>query len=258
MSQPQGQTKVFDRAVSLMDNIMFSKEAIGVNELARLCNFNVTTAYRVLQILCDKGWIYKNHENRYLVGYKLSNISIKRNFYKALSEVAHYTMKRISKQAFQAVNLVIRENEKCYILHQTRTERIVDYVPPVGTSIPIYASACGKVLLANTPNIVRDLIIDSLEMIPLTSNTLVDRDDLLKELNACRENGFALDRHESQQGGFCIAVPIVSNTQEVIAAISFSGIIGNVPQEEIDRYCEILKKASKEISENLFRLENEV
>ena len=258
MTQLQGQTKVIDKAVIMLDIIIASKEALGVNELARLCNFNVTTAFRILQMLCEKGWIYKNNEDRYLIGYKLSNIGIRQNLYQALSEVAYYTMKRLSKQVFQAMNLVIRENNNCYILQQARTERIVDYVPPIGTMIPIYASACGKVLLANTPDTIKDLILASLDMQPLTKHTLVRQDDLLKELDECRKNGFALDRHESQEGGFCIAVPIFSDIGEVIAALSFSGIIGKVAQEEIERYCTVLKEASEEISKNLFRLQKEI
>ena len=58
---------------------------------------------------------------------------------------------------------------------------------------------------------------------------------------------------ESQEGGYCIAVPIRCN-EEVIAALSFSGIIKKLQPDEIVGYSNLLASAASEIEQNLFQL----
>ena len=86
----------------------------------------------------------------------------------------------------------------------------------------------------------------------------------VKELAAVRERGFALDAHESQEEGFCIAVPVRAakgaargggrgaGEGEIIAALSFSGFIGQKTVGEIDHYVKLLHGASAEITARLF------
>lgn len=52
---------------------------------------------------------------------------------------------------------------------------------------------------------------------------------------------------ESQEEGFCIAVPVRSHEGEIIAALSFSGILGGLSEEETARYFQLLKEASAEL-----------
>ena len=75
----------------------------------------------------------------------------------------------------------------------------------------------------------------------------------MEELELCRKNNYALDVMESQEGGFCIAVPIRCN-EEVVAALSFSGIIKKIQPDEIAGYYNLLISAANEIEQNLFQL----
>lgn len=251
-----GNIKALDKAMLVLDFIRESPTPIGVNEIARQCSLNITTTFRILQTLKEGQWVYQDNSEKYRIGTKLSFMTPNNNFYAALQEVAFYTMQAMTAKTSHAMNLAVRNYNQCFILQQSRTNKIVDYVPPIGTNLPIYASAVGKVLMAWLPESLQNMIMDSLVFTPLTRHTITTHAALAEELEFCRKNNYALDMMESQEGGFCIAVPICCNN-EVIAALSFSGIIKKVQPDEIVAYYNLLSSAAREIEKNLFQMNGE-
>jgi DNA-binding IclR family transcriptional regulator len=246
--------KALEKALSLLDAVREANRPLGVNELAKLCSLSPATAFRMLKTLLSHGWVYQDENEKYILGHKISFVTEKTSFWLAMKEVAYFVMARLSVSEQQAMNLVVRDGAKCYILGQSRTEKIVDYVPPVGTVLPVYASACGKILLSELPDKILGGILDLTEMKRMTPYTITDRNKFSEELCRVRERGYALDAHESQEEGFCIAVPVRAKTGEIISALSFSGFIGQKTVDEIDYYVNLLKKASAEITVQLFQL----
>lgn len=249
--------KVLEKALTILDTIRETDRPLGVNELAKLCALSPATTFRMLRTLKSHGWVYQDENEKYTVGYKISFVTEKNSFRLAMKEVAYYTMARLSAVEREAMNLVVREQERCYILGQSRTEKIVDYVPPVGTVLPLHASACGKVLMSELPEPILSDILNTMDFRRLTSHTITDRNEFLRVLAEVRERGYALDEHESQEEGFCIAVPLRAPSGEIAAALSFSGFIGQKTVSEIDYYVRLLKDAAREIMDKLFQL-NEV
>lgn len=244
--------KVLDKALTVLDALRTAKEPLGVNELAKLCDLSAATAFRILKTLKSRGWVYQNESEKYSAGLKLSYPSEPDNFWMLLRENAYHTMMKLSSAEREAMNLVVRDLERCFILCQSRTEKIVDYVPPVGTALPFHASACGKILLSELVEPTLGELLDTIDFRRMTASTITDRGAFLEELSGVREKGYALDAHESQEEGFCIAVPVRDKTGGIIAALSFSGFIGRKSAPEIDRYVGLLKSASDEISKKVF------
>jgi len=255
-TKPKENVKALDKALIILEMIKEFNVPLGVNEISRQCSINLTTAFRILQTLKNRGWVYQDEDNKYIIGLKVSFVTEKNNFYLALKEIAYYTMERLSATVSQAMNLLIRENDKCLILQQSRTEKIVDYVPPKGTFLPTYASAGGKILLSELSDLILEEILDKTEFRPLTKFTITRRSVFLKEIEKVRQLGYALDEHETQEQGACIAVPVRSRDGEIIAALSFSGFIGKMSESEINDSYKLLQEASAEITDNLYKFNN--
>ena len=244
-------SKVLERGLVILE-VLSDGNPLGVNEIAKLCSLSPATTFRLLRTLCSRGWVWQDKDEKYMAGVRMSYIPAQRSFLTMLREIAYYRMAKLSESEHEAMNLVVREFDKCYILGQSRTGKIVDYVPPVGTVLPFHASACGKVLLSGLDDSERGHILDGVDFRKMTDSTITDRNEFLKALEEVRSQGYALDRHESQEEGFCIAVPIYDNERKIIAALSFSGFIGRKTVDEIDHYVKLLKTASSEITKELF------
>lgn len=246
--------KALDRALAVLDALQNADEPLGVNEIAKQCEISPATTFRILKTCQNHGWVYQDDDEKYSAGQKLCAPTPNRTgrFLQLMRECAYATMQRLSDIEQEAMNLVVRDLDRCYILGQSRTEKIVDYVPPVGTVLPFHASACGKILLSELKEPLRSTLLDRIPFRKMTESTITAQDAFAAELARVRKQGYALDAHESQDVGFCIAVPVRSPRGEIIAALSFSGFIGRRTVDEIDRYVALLHSASDEITHKLF------
>jgi DNA-binding IclR family transcriptional regulator len=118
--------------------------------------------------------------------------------------------------------------------------------------MPYYACGCGKVLLSELPEDILSHIFTACKMEALTPFTITDPEEYRKVLTGVRKNGYAIDFQESSINGSCIAVPVRDKEQSIIAALSFSGLIGIQDPTRLLKYIPALKDASKAITKSLY------
>ena len=242
-----------ERALKVLDLMRTKRERLGVNEIAKLCGFNPSTTFRILKTLEKSGWAFQFNDGRYIAGEKICFVTEKNNLYLALSDVARFVMEKYTAQYDQAMNLLVRQGAYCTILQQSRTNNLVDYIPPLMTNLPIYACAGGKILLSEVPIKLAEQVISACEMKPLTSRTITDPERFWQALREVAKQGYAIDNKESAENGCCISVPIRDNEGMIIAALSFSGFIGMDDTQELLKYLPALREASEKISRSLYQ-----
>jgi DNA-binding IclR family transcriptional regulator len=94
----------------------------------------------------------------------------------------------------------------------------------VGRTLPAFSTSMGKSLLAERlqvdgPDGLAAHLPPTLD--PLTPNTIVDREALIRDLESVRERGYAIDREENLRGVVCFAV-VLRFTSTPADAISCS------------------------------------
>lgn len=245
---------VIEKMVKVIDALGAEQSPMGVNELSRKVSLNGTTTFRILRTLMDYGWIYQDSEGKYTLGYKLSLGYDMEKFYLVLKDVAYCVMRRLTDEVNEAVNLVIRQNENGIVLQQSRTTRIIDYVTALGSIIPLYATSCGKILLSELPEPLLNSLCRIMDFKPYTERTITSPAELLHDLQLIRERGYAKDKGESLLNANCISVAVRAPSNEIIAALSFTGMLSELSLEKEQRYFELLKEASKEITDNMFQI----
>ena len=244
--------KMVENAMHVLDLLCTSKEPIGVNAIAKTCSLTPSTTYRILKTLEMTGWVYQFNDDRYIAGQKISFVTSKNNFYMALRDSAKFIMEEATAKVGLAMNLMVRNGSECEILEQSLTKSIINYVPPIHAVMPFYACGCGKVLLSELPDDILSHIFSSCKMEALTPFTITDPDEYRKVLTEVRENGYAIDFQESSINGSCIAVPVRDKEQSIIAALSFSGLIGVQEPSRLLKYIPALQDASKAITNSLY------
>jgi len=208
--------------------------------------------FRILKTLEMCGWVFQLSDDRYVLGQKNGFVTEKNNLYLALSDVGALVMREYTAKYNQAMNLIIRDGVHCTIIQQSRTGRLIEYIPPLFSNLPFYACGAGKVLLSEVPEVMVDQIMSSCEMIPLTPHTIVDPGKFKEALKITAERGYSIDDRESAESGSCIAVPIRDKDGTIIASLSFTGFIGMKGTDHLLEYLEPLKEAAEKISEKLY------
>ena len=240
-------------AMNVLDLLRVSKEPLGVNQIAKQCDFSPSTTYRILKTLEMTGWVYQFEDDRYSTGHKISFVTSKNNFYMALRDSAKFIMDTCTAKNGMAMNLMVRNGSSCEILEQSLTKSIINYVPPIHSELPYYACGGGKILLSELSDDILNRIFASCPLEALTPYTITDQDEYREVLRKVRENGYAVDFQESSINGSCIAVPVRDTEGTIIASLSFSGLIGISDPSRLIKYVPVLQQASSEITDSLYK-----
>lgn len=254
----QGTVQALERGLKILELLMQEKRPMGVNEIAKCQGITPSAAYRILKTLEANGWSFQMSDDKYIPGEKLSYVTEKNNFHLALAEVAYPVMQELTAREILPMNLVVRQDRRFFILQQTRTNRYVDFVAPVGSALPLHASAGGKILLCELPEVLRAQFIDGIAFEAMTPNTICTKRAFLEELDKVRRQGYALDYFESLSHTCCVAVPVRSPEGEIYAALSFSGITDVTSREQLAYYLPQLREAAQAITRRLFLLREQV
>ncbi|GAH67490.1 unnamed protein product [marine sediment metagenome] len=82
-------------------------------------------------------------------------------------------------------------------------------------------------------------------------NTITDADELEKELERVRKEGFAVDNMEHEEGVRCVAAPIRDHRGRVFGALSISGPFIRITKRKIPEFAVKVKKVAEQISKEL-------
>lgn len=92
-------------------------------------------------------------------------------------------------------------------------------------------------------------VIGGSDLRRFTDNTITASDELKRYIQQVKEQGYALDQEEFEIGLFCVAAPIKNHQGTIIAAISLSGPVDRLKQNNIERITSDLKETARKISE---------
>jgi len=158
----------------------------------------------------------------YVLGYKFVEIaSIYLNKIELKTEAVPIMHNLAS--TFNAISyLGVLENNEVMYLERIEQFNSIRLYSQIGKREPVYCTALGKVLLSHLPPQDFEHIGKSINYIKRTSKTITNFEELAREVEQARIDGYAVDRGEHVENSHCLAVPIYDYTRKVIAAMSIS------------------------------------
>lgn len=126
------------------------------------------------------------------------------------------------------------------------------YTNERGFAAPLYVGGGGKVLLSELKDDEINIILKQISFVPITSNTIIDAEQLRAEIKKVRRQGYATSFGERVPGSSCVSVPVKNYVAPV--ALSILGPASRFTPKRIMATIEKLKQAACRISENLKNL----
>lgn len=133
------------------------------------------------------------------------------------------------------------------VFHQNR--RMYSYSIS-GKTLPMHCTGCGKAMLAFLPQEEIEHILDTEGLPAFTPNTITDRQTLYQELEEIRSRGYAIDYEEETLGVRCVAAPIRNAQGYPTAAISISGAVLSMQEDQFFQYADFLTNACRALASN--------
>ncbi|MBT2730395.1 IclR family transcriptional regulator [Bacillus sp. ISL-75] len=225
------------------------KEDWSTTEISRELKIPVQTVHRLLNCLCEVGFVVQDRETRrFRLGTKIMELgfSIRENM--SVRNASLPFLIKLSNETKENVRLSIAEGSEGVVIESVNSVNPI-YNFNTGVEcirLPLSIDAANKVILANLSFRLRDKIITE-----LTEKDIVkDRTDLEEELRLIKQHGFSITPGEKTTGLTNIAAPIFSWDNTVAASISLS--INSASQNnQLNKIIDSLLKYANAISEEL-------
>ena len=160
-------------------------------------------------------------------------------------------MRALRDECRETVQIGRRFGDEGVILEQVEGLHPLRISVDAGLRFPLYNNGPGKLLLAFLPDAQRAATIKRLTLTPSTPRTITDKQDLARECDRIREQGYSIDYAEADEGIHCIAAPIRDPEGAVIATLWISAPSRRLPRAMFAESAVSVKRAGEAISEKL-------
>lgn len=210
--------QAIDRAALVLKALQGSRR-LGITELAERLGLPPSTVHGIVKSLATHGFVVKEPRgSRYMLGPTLLRLSsVYLDSLDVRARAIRWTQE-LSRRTGLAVRLGVELQQEVIIIHHNRRPDGSQQMLETGITIPVHASALGKVLLAYHPEHAATLLTEPLPA--LTGDTVTDPDVFRAQLDEVALQGLAFESDEAVLGESSVAAPVVDRDAEVVAALS--------------------------------------
>jgi DNA-binding IclR family transcriptional regulator len=239
------------KAFAILSAISASKEGLGVSELAKNLKMAKSTVHGMTSALEELGAVMREPlTKKYKLGFTL--LEIGRSAYSQidLKTSARPVTEELMEKTRTSVFLGILNWGHVTILDIVESRQDLNITAPVGSTIPLFAGAVGKVFLASMEAEQAARIIKSKSLPRFTENSIVDPELYSQELIQVREKGYAVNDEEYIMGVRAVAAPLMGLGQ-LRSAIWAVGFKASLDEKNMMTLTGETQKAAKTISRRI-------
>lgn len=227
-SSRSGRIQSVERAIRLLMLVASDTTPATTKELAGVTGLSVPTTHHLLSTLVSEGVLARDSKARYSLGLKVAVLADALQRAAAIPEYLHQPLRHLAAATGETAYVASWRQGDIRVGASVEGSLPVRVSLPLGPYVDAHARATGKVLLAFASDDLRIAYLNAHPLRSLTPSTVTDLTQLQEQLALIRDQGYAIDRDEFQDGVSCAAAPIIDDNT-IIAAYSIS-----VPSRRFD------------------------
>jgi len=240
-----------EKGLAVIEAFDASRPRLTLTEVAKLTGITRATARRCLLTLAATG--YLSFDGKYFQPTPRM-LRLGHTYMKAagLPQIAEPFLKAARDELGESVSLAIYANGHSLFVARAQAEQIVMVGIAVGTRLPAYSCATGRVLLAALPPAALADYLKHCKPEARTPKTLVDRSAIRKAIEAVRATHYASTDEELSMGMVSLATPVINAAGEIVAAISVSAFTARVTLKElVKEFLPVVRKQAVQLGRAL-------
>lgn len=240
--------RAVEHCLKLIDALSANAQARGVTELSGELHLAKSTVYRLLQTLAGRDYVVQDPATgRYRLGLRLLELGAIVSDHLTIRTVTQPHLQRLMEETKETVHLGLLEGREVVYADKIESPQTIRMYSRVGRQSPLHCTALGKALLAYQPEqALQDLLRADLRR--YTSRTITAPGRLRAELRRVRQEGYALDNEEFEEGLRCIAAPIRDHAEAVVASVGIAGPAARLEPAKLPALIKHVKEAADAIS----------
>jgi len=245
------QAPAVKKAFQIIKLIADTTQGLGISELAKALGISKGTVHGVTSILEELGMITRDPATKkYELGLTLFELGRRAYSQLDLREIARPFIEALMERIQETVFLGVLNGDHVTILDNVECRHDFKITSPIGATIPLFAGATGKALLAVMEEDAAKEIIRTRGLPRHTDKSITDPEQFLEEIRMARQRGYATDYEEYIIGVRAVAAPIDGNKNR-LAAIWVVGFKASLDDNKMKALEKEIRKTTEGINRRL-------
>ncbi|SHJ11268.1 transcriptional regulator, IclR family [Shimia gijangensis] len=207
------------------------------------------TIHRLFTTLETEGFIQREIDGRgFSPGLRLRKVSAGILSSLRIRTARIAILNKLADEIGETCNIALPDRDAMLYLDRVETKWPLRIQLPVGTRVPFYCTASGKMYLSSLDQRHLRNYAVSTALEAKTPTTITSPDVLVSQVKEARELGYAADNCEFMEGMIAIAVPIVEANGRLVSTLSFHAPEQRLPLKDAQKYVPTLKTAAEQLS----------
>lgn len=230
-TEAKSSIQVIERMMSLLAALARQSAPVNLKQLAGETKLHPSTAHRILSVMVDNRLVDRIEPGTYRLGIRLLELGALVKSRISVRQEALPHMQALHQALGETINLSVRhDDEVVYIERTAGSSSMMRVVHIIGARAPLHITAVGKIFLAED-GAEKCLEYARRTGLPrYTENTLTDAEQLAREIDRIRCEGYSFDNEEAEKGVSCIGAGIYNDENRLVAGLSVSA-----PSDRLDR-----------------------
>ena len=222
------------KALSILEVFGSEKTALNLTEIALAVGMTKSSAQRCTHTLERLGYLRRDPQvKRWVLTPRALGIAHAYLSGHVLLEQATTHLIDLNQTCGESVSLSEPDDtDMVYIARFPSHKRFLIHMP-VGRRLPMYCAGAGRAYLSALPRAEAQRIVRRSTLRPFTPMTLTDPKQILRQIDAAREAGYAWTAQEYYRGDLTIAAPVLGPDGLPVAAINISAPTSRWTLEEM-------------------------
>ena len=221
-------------------------DALSAKDISKGLCVPTSTIYRYLDTLLDSGFLRKDSDNtKYRLGYRLLRLGDYVSQGMDFVETARPFLNELSDRCEETTLLMVLSGRRSLCLAKKETKRLIRLSPQIGLTLPLYAGASSKVLLAfQLPSFINEYL-SSTKIKKMTPFTTLSTTALRKELEQIRTDRYSICDQDVSPGLAGIAAPVFDAKGNVVSSLVVAGPSERILQNRAAIIAQLKKLCAK-------------
>jgi IclR family transcriptional regulator, KDG regulon repressor len=233
-------------AGAVLDLFSATRQEWGVTEVADALRLSKSSAHALIASLVEIGLLERTDSRRFRLGHKLlafsETVLAGSDVFNSMRDMLNELMQRLGRSVY----LAVRDGKHIiYINRLQGSSAVPAALGSAGPTLPMHASAAGKVILAHEAESHIRGMVDAHGLKRLTRNTITEEHALSAELNSIRRQGYALSQGEYVRELYCVAAPVLDQENRIVAAIGLGATASDFEMNKSHLVREMMRAAQQ-------------
>ena len=233
------------RGLLITEKIVQADRPVSCAYLAEALGLPKATVHRIAQQLEEEGVLQREPGGkRFTGGKRLRGLAISTLSNSVVSAHRTAILQALSEETGETCNLTVLEGSEIVYLERIETNWPYRIHLPVGSHLPLYCTAAGKLFLANMKPALRKRVLNSLGLTQHTDRTITELGALEAQLEKIAQEGVGVDSGEYLEGMVSISVPVINESNQMCFAIAVHAPSERKSLSELRQYLPAMRSAA--------------